>query len=138
MKNIKYHMISVVILVITIFAFTAFADEAVDLKAGEFLKSYGWEVDKRCIEKSQVIIPEPFDLVYENYNVLQTEAGLDLKPYMGKKGMRYTYYVTNYPKDVNEPVRANVIIIDGKCVAGDICTVSLDGFIHSLAAFEKN
>ena len=127
----KYRIISAVLLAATVIAFTVFADEAADSKAKKFLASYGWETGER-IEREEVIIPKPFDLVYENYNELQTEAGLDLRPYMGRSGARYTYEVTNYPFDPGEPVRANVIIIDGKCVGGDICTVSLKGFIHSL------
>lgn len=116
-------------------AFTAvivFAGEVNDAKIAAFLKGYGWEITGGCIETADVIIPEPFDLVYENYNELQKQAGLDLEPYMGKCGVRCTYEVANYPYETGEQVRANVIVIDGECVGGDICTVSLDGFIHSL------
>lgn len=132
MKRAVYSIVTVLILLISIAAFAAFAEEAVDTKAAAFLSEYGWEISEKCIDKAQVIIPDPFDLVYENYNNLQLEAGLDLRPYRGKYGMRYTYEVTNYPIDPGEPVRANVIIIDGVCVGGDICTVSLGGFMHSL------
>lgn len=114
----------------------AFAEEASDAEIASFLGTYGWEVRGECIEKERVIIPKPFDLVYKNYNELQKEAGLDLEPYMGMTGVRYTYEVINYPYNPGEPVRANVIVIDGKCVGGDICTVSLGGFMHSLE-FEK-
>ena len=70
--------------------------------------------------------------MYENYNDIQLKAGLDLRPYMGMKGVRYTYIVENYPKDVGEEVRANVICINKEPVGGDIMTVSIRGFIHSL------
>ncbi len=136
MNRLKYYITSLVILAIMIAAFAAFADESADAKAKYFLSEYGWEVSDKCLESSQIIIPEPFDLVYESYNAMQLDAGLDLRPYMGKHGIRYTYEVTNYPIDVGEQVRANVIIIDGKCVGGDICTVSLDGFMHSLRKTE--
>lgn len=132
MKKARYYIISIVIIVVSTAAFAAFAEEAADTKVRKFLADYGWVVSGECIEKQQIIIPEPFDLVYENYNILQKEAGLDLEPYMGQYGVRYTYEVANYPYDPGEPVRANVIMIDGKCVGGDICTVSLSGFIHSL------
>lgn len=98
----------------------------------EFLKSYGWEVKKHPIEKEEVTIPEKFDDVYENYNKLQIEAGLDLSDFCGKKGIRYTYEVTNYPVKVKSTVRANIIIIDNTPVAGDIMTTDLDGFMYSL------
>lgn len=132
MKKTKYYITAIIILLISTAAFGAFANESVDSKAVGFLNSYGWETDGKCIEREVVIIPDPFDLVYENYNLLQQDAGLDLSAYMGMRGVRHTYLINNYPIDVGEDVRANVIIIDGKCVAGDICTVSLDGFIHSL------
>ena len=137
LKGIKYYIISLVLLIVTAVAFGVFADETADARARGFLASYGWETKPECIEQETIIIPKPFDLVYENYNILQKEAGLDLEPYMGKYGVRYTYEVTNYPFNPGEPVRANVIIIHGKCVGGDICTVSLQGFIHSLPYFDK-
>lgn len=97
-----------------------------------FLKGYGWEVKKTPIEKVSVTIPSEFDDIYENYNIIQLQAGLDLYPYRGKTGTRYTYEVTNYPEDPGVPVRANIIVIDNKAVAGDIMTTSLGGFMHSL------
>ena len=96
------------------------------------MQNYGWKVDKNAIETEEFTIPEEFDRVYESYNELQKKAGLDLEPYKGKKAKRYTYTVKNYPRDTGEEVRANVVTVDGKCVAGDIMTVSLDGFMHSL------
>ena len=97
-----------------------------------FLKKYGWEVNPEPIDKSEFIIPEIFDEVYENYNELQKEAGLDLTPYAGCAAIRYTYEVTNFPFDAKSPVRANVILVDAEPVGGDICTVSIDGFMYSL------
>lgn len=123
---------AVVIIIITTMAFVLFASGETDTENITFLKSYGWEVRLKSIEKAEVIIPDPFDLVYENYNKIQLEAGLDLRPYKGMSGVRYTYQVENYPKDVGETVRANIICINDDPVAGDIMTVSVDGFMHSL------
>lgn len=131
-RKAMMYFAAVVIIAVTAFAFVAFADSGADLKNREFLKGYGWQTEESAIEKADVIIPEPFDLVYESYNKFQTEAGLDLEPYKGMRGVRYTYAVTNYPRDVGESVRANVICIDGEPVAGDIMTVSINGFMHSL------
>lgn len=132
MRKVYYYIISSVILCICMISFFKFAAIASNSQAIEFLSSYGWETDGKCIESETIIIPEPFDLVYENYNNMQLEAGLDLRPFMGKKGVRYTYKIINYPQNIEDEVRANVIIIDGKCVAGDICTLPLNGFMHSL------
>ena len=98
----------------------------------EFLKEFGWEVDENVIETEEVYIPKEFDAVYNNYNILQEEAGLSLDSCRGKRGVRYTYRVKNYPVPVDDEVRANVICVRGKPVAGDIMTVRIDGFMHSL------
>lgn len=131
-RRAMMYFAAVIIIVITTLAFVLFANGEEETDNCAFLKSYGWEVKAKSVEKADVIIPKPFDKVYENYNEIQTEAGLDLRPYMGMRGVRYTYVVENYPRDVGEEVRANVICIDGKAVGGDIMTVSLHGFMHSL------
>ena len=103
------YFISVVIIIVTTLMFVLFASGETDTNNIVFLKGYGWEVRTKSVEKEDIIIPKPFDRVYENYNDIQLKAGLDLRPYMGMKGVRYTYIVENYPKDVGEEVRANVI-----------------------------
>lgn len=126
------YFISVVIIIVTTLMFVLFASGETDTNNIVFLKGYGWKVRTKSVEKEDIIIPKPFDRVYENYNDIQLKAGLDLRPYMGMKGVRYTYIVENYPKDVGEEVRANVICINNEPVGGDIMTVSIRGFIHSL------
>ena len=98
----------------------------------EFLAQFGWEVDEKYIEKESFTMPVEFDEVYENYNELQKKAGLDLEPYKGKKAVRYTYIVKNYPEATDTAVRANVICVGGKPIAGDVMTVELDGFMNPL------
>lgn len=41
-----------------------------------FLQSYGWEVNEQPCEMVQVVIPETFGDVYENYNEIQKQQGL--------------------------------------------------------------
>lgn len=128
-KKMYFAAVCAVIFVTVIFAvFASGAEESENVK---FLSELGWLVEEKCIESAEVIIPNPFDRVYENYNEIQLESGFDLAPYCGRRGMRYTYRVLNYPNS-SEDVRANVICIDGKIVGGDICTVGLDGFMHGL------
>lgn len=103
-------------------------------KCVDFLLSYGWEVSAEVKDSVQINIPAVFDEVYKSYNKFQIEAGLDLEPYAGKSGTRYSFTVTNYPLDVGETVYADVICVDGVPVAGDIMTVSIHGFMHSLSA----
>ena len=131
-RKAMMYFISVVIIIVTTLMFVLFASGETDTNNIVFLKGYGWEVRTKSVEKEDIIIPKPFDRVYENYNDIQLKAGLDLRPYMGMKGVRYTYIVENYPKDVGEEVRANVICINNEPVGGDIMTVSIRGFIRSL------
>ena len=131
-RKAMMYFISVVIIIVTTLMFVLFASGETDTNNIVFLKGYGWEVRTKSVEKEDIIIPKPFDRVYQNYNDIQLKAGLDLRPYMGMKGVRYTYIVENYPKDVGEEVRANVICINNEPVGGDIMTVSIRGFIHSL------
>ena len=131
-RKAMMYFISVVIIIVTTLMFVLFASGETDTNNIVFLKGYGWEVRTKSVEKEDIIIPKPFDRVYENYNDIQLKAGLDSRPYMGMKGVRYTYIVENYPKDVGEEVRANVICINNEPVGGDIMTVSIRGFIHSL------
>lgn len=135
-KRMLYIVTAVMILAMTA-AFIAFGEESVDETNADFLQSFGWEVKRKNIESAAVNIPEPFDLVYKNYNKLQVEAGLDLRPYAGKKAVRYTYEVTNFPYDEPENVRANVLCVDDEPVAGDIMTTAADGFMAGLDFLQK-
>ena len=123
----------VLICAATAAVYKVYGDKADTEKARIFLKEYGWEVSDNPNDIADITIPEVFDRVYENYNEIQKSSGLDLYSYRGKKGVRYTFVVTNYPVDVGEPVYANVILINGTPVGGDIMTVSLSGFMHGLS-----
>lgn len=132
MRRLRMYFTAVVVIIIIAVSFVVFASDSDSSKSVDLLNNYGWVVDKKPVDRAEIIIPEPFDLVYKNYNEIQLEAGLDLTPYMGMSGRRYTYTVKNYPEDVGETVFANVICINGEPVAGDVMTVSLSGFMHSL------
>lgn len=94
-----------------------------------FLKQFGWEVEGEPVEIDQVVIPQKFNKVYENYNEIQRGQGLDLEKYKGKSCKRIGYQVTNYP-GAEENVRANLLIYEDKVIGGDICSTQLDGFMH--------
>lgn len=129
-KMILYFITVILILLITGF-FIAGADRT-NQKNIHFLQKFGWNISEQPIETEDIILPEQFDQTYHIYNELQLQIGMDLLPYRGKKCTRYTYSVLNYPEAVNEPVRANVICYRNKPIGGDIMTVSLSGFMHSL------
>ena len=94
-----------------------------------FLQQFGWEVKETPMEQVDVLLPSSFNDTYEKYNQIQKEQGLDLLKYAGTTCQRYTYEVTNYPgKDSG--VVANLLVLDGRVIGGDICSVELNGFIH--------
>ena len=97
-----------------------------------FLKQFGYEVQKEPIQTTTVTVPSKFDTVFSGYNDLQKLQGLDLTRYKRKEVTRYTYLVTNY-EGYDGTVYANLIIYRGRVIAGDICTENSDGFIHGFS-----
>ncbi len=98
-----------------------------------FLQSYGWEVSQEPCETVEVVIPEEFGDVYENYNAIQLAQGFDLRDYRGKQVRRYTYEVLNYPQQ-KEYIRANLLLYRGEIIGGDICSIyAKNGFMHGFA-----
>ncbi len=96
-----------------------------------FLRDLGWEVEPEPIEVVDVIIPNEFEEVYTTYNNIQKQQGMSLDKYRGKRCKRYTYVVNNHPSGAKE-VRANLLVCSGKIIGGDICSLGLNGFMHSL------
>ena len=126
MKNFLF-----AILVITaITAVFLFFSSDINSKNRRFLAQFGLETAEKPVSFEEIKIPKSFDAVYESYNIMQIASGFDLSCYKGKKAVRYTYKILNFP-DKND-VYANLICVKGKPVAGDICCPALDGFILPL------
>ena len=108
--------------------------------AGErlaFIDQFGWKVKEDPVEIAEVIVPETFDEVYEKYNTLQIEQGLDLTPYQGKRVKRWTYEVTNYP-DYDGTVYISLLVYKDKVIGGDVCSADVNGFVHGFEAPESD
>ena len=102
-----------------------------------FLQSYGWEVNEQPCEMVQVVIPETFGDVYENYNEIQKQQGLDLSRFRGKQVSRCSYEVLNYPGQ-KEYIRANLLIYNQEVIGGDICSIYAEnGFMHGFSLPEQ-
>jgi hypothetical protein len=98
----------------------------------DFLSQFGWKVDQSSAEVTEVIIPEEFDEVYASYNEIQLQQGFDLTDFAGKRVKKWTYTVTNYPGYENKIcIKATLLVSDGKVIGGDICSVEIDGFMHT-------
>lgn len=97
-----------------------------------FLESFGWEIEQEEAEIVEVLIPKEFDEVITKYNEIQKDQGCDLSKYAGKRCKRYTYVINNYP-EMPDNIRANLIVYNGKIIGGDVCSITLDGFMQGFA-----
>ena len=96
------------------------------------IEQFGWETDGAVLESEDITIPDPLGAVYEEYNKMQKEIGLDLEKHKGETAKRYTYEVKNHPDAKGRQVRADILVSDGKMIAGDIMVTALDGYMHAL------
>ena len=103
-----------------------------------FLSKFGIKTDLTCVSQEEFKIPNEFDDVYQNYNLIQLEAGFDLTDYRGEKAVRYSYKMLNFPKEEIENVYATVICVKNRQVGGDICCTDIDGFILPLNFLKTN
>ncbi len=98
-----------------------------------FISQFGWEVIEEPEEVAEILIPNEFDTVYENYNAIQKKQGCDLLDFCGRRVKRWTYIITNYPgyEADSACIRINMLVLDGKVIGGDVCSTELDGFMHT-------
>lgn len=94
----------------------------------EALTDLGYLVSENFTKKT-FTIPKEFDMVYNNYNAIQKEAGYDLSPYKGRECVMYTYEIYNHPFG---KCNGNIIVYRGEVIGGDISSVNLDGFMTPL------
>ena len=97
----------------------------------KFLSALGWVVDPEPLCTSEVTIPLAFSDVYKKFNELQIEQGYDLSEHQGERATIYAYRVKNYA-GYDGPVVAELYLAGDRLVGGDIHSLALDGFMHSL------
>lgn len=95
----------------------------------EFLKSNSIEVNGNEPLVEEIFIDASRKQVFEDYNKIQKEQGYDLTQYIGRKVSRYTFEVEN---SEGCPLYAAVFVYNGKIIAADIHSASLDGFIRGV------
>lgn len=113
--------------------------EAINYKAGsnserlKFISQFGWEVESEPDEVSEIIIPQEFDDVYNEYNEIQLRQDCDLRDYSGRRVKRWTYIIKNYPGYTSDDtcVRINLLICDDMVIGGDVSSTELSGFMHT-------
>lgn len=130
-KNLAVILASVIIGFILVGQFlTAKAggvDGSTNAKRVNFLQSLGLKVNETATEIKDITIPQNFSKVYENYNLLQTQNGFNLKNYRGKPAKIYTYSIDDDGENV-----AHLIVCDDKIIGGDIASLRIDGNMTGL------
>lgn len=101
------------------------AENPEDIK--NFASQFGWKIETQPDEVTNILIPAYFNDIYEHYNAIQKEMGLDLSEYKGEECCKYSFKILNYPD--NDDVNLNLIIFDGRVIGGDISENIMDGFI---------
>ena len=99
----------------------------------DFISQFGWEVNEEPEEVTEIIIPQEFDDVYNNYNEIQLSQNCDLRDYCGMRVKRFTYIIRNYPgyNENDTCVRINLLVFDGMVIGGDVSSTELSGFMHT-------
>ncbi len=92
------------------------------------ISAFGYDVLPDAVEVKDIVIPEKFNDVYENYNQIQIKSGFNLKNYSGEKATLYKYQL----RDSTAIEYVNLIICDGVIIGGDISSARLDGEIRPL------
>ena len=104
----------------------------VEAQLTDYLTGLGWEItDPPVLE--QVLLPDTFGPEFDQYLALQEAGGFDLLPYAGQTVLRYSYTVTNYPTG-ETGVLADLLVLDGTIIGGELRSSQLDGFMAPLAA----
>ena len=131
----KWWLILVPVLAAAMLVFTGGRGAALpggsDMERRQFLEGFGWELGEAYLRET-IRIPAVFDKVYQTYNQIQLDQGVDLQKYAGKEVERCQYIVTNYP-NYPEGIRANLLIFEGKIIGGDVCSIALGGFMHGFS-----
>lgn len=100
-----------------------------------YIESFGWETEPVPCEQCSVRIPIKFDEAYEEYNAVQLKQGFDLRRYRSRTVKKFTYELTNY-SDTGEPspipVYAELLVLDGNIIGGNIRSAESGGFITVL------
>ena len=95
-----------------------------------FLEINGWIANTGQVSSSEKVIPEIFDVTYNDYALLQKKQGFDFENYKGKQITLYSYPLLNYPGYENcDNIFINILTFNGSIIGADIYCTSINGFI---------
>ena len=95
------------------------------------ISQMGYSVDTTSEEQiTEILIPNEFSSVYNNYNEIQKSGGYDLLPFAGEKAILYSIKLKDKTRD---DLYAHIIVYEGNIIGGDISALSVDdGFMLPL------
>lgn len=128
-RNLAVLLAAIIVALIVIGQFFSAGAVGIDGSTNQIrvnhLKGLGLTADESGITSKNIIIPEAFSDVYEQYNDLQKKAGFDLSRHKGEEATLYTYPLT-------DGRQAHIIVQDGKIIGGDVASLKLDGEMKPL------
>lgn len=138
-KRIRFCLlgVAVAVIVVLLMRLIVFGDDVKQAtcidenQVATYVKSFGLEVDLSSLKIDNITVPIEFNEVYNNYNKIQQQQGFNLQNFKGKQLVRYTFPVTNHPKQTDD-VYAEVLTYKGEVVAADVYSTNIDGFINAL------
>lgn len=93
----------------------------------EYISGLGYTVNETAVNVKEIVIPESFSDVYNEYNRLQQKAGFDLSRHKGDTACVYTYSLSD-----SEDTVINLIVSDNNIIGGDVSSVRIDGEMKAL------
>ena len=139
-KVLQFAIILFAVLLTVIGIFYNFSQKTIKGEDTDMRQNYltllGYDLDEGSEEKTLITIPDDFGTTYSDYNKKQTSAGFNLSKFKGYDATVYTYSLSGF-ENCNG-VWANLIVIDGKIVGGDISSIENGGFILPLKTYKEN
>ena len=93
----------------------------------EYISGLGYTVNETAVNVKEIVIPESFSDVYNEYNRLQKKAGFDLSRHKGDTACVYTYSLSD-----SEDTVIKLIVSDNNIIGGDVSSVRIDGEMKAL------
>jgi hypothetical protein len=91
----------------------------------QYINTLGIKLQSDDFTQKQVVIPQTFNKVYDNYNNLQLKSGFNLKNYCGKQVTIFTY-------NIDSQTVVNLITFNNKLIGGDVASLKIDGEMTAL------
>ena len=92
-----------------------YADGSTHRERMEFLSYYKISVNENAVAVKQTRLPQKLSGYFNEYNKMLQKGGFELSNFCGKEVTVYSYTLTEAPEKT-----ANLIILNGKIIAGDI------------------